>query len=139
MLEFTLFLLYYSSAAYAGSAGVNVTCDLGNNRLQAGTYQFYSDCNSQTYCEPSNSTCQPKRCRRDDFPFGYPQGSGNVPDKCDRGFFCPDEADKCQPWQKSDQPCQLNRDGKSTPFPCSYLPLTLLSQTNVKVHRTSKS
>jgi len=33
-----------------------------------------------------------------------------MPDKCERGQFCPDEMDACQPLLPLGSPCQLNRD-----------------------------
>ncbi|KAJ7594785.1 hypothetical protein C8J56DRAFT_821765 [Mycena floridula] len=108
-LQSTFIFLSYYAVVEAGSANKGDPCTQGNNRLQAGTYQFYSDCNSVTFCA-ANNTCVPKGCRKDDFPFGYAQDSDRIPDKCDRGQFCPDEADVCQDWIPVGQPCQLNRD-----------------------------
>jgi len=110
MLYPTFFFLFYSAVVHAGSANNGDPCDLLDNRLQAGTYQFFSDCNSVTYCAP-NSTCIPKVCRKDAFPFGYPQDSPLIPPMCEQGVqFCPDEASGCQNLIAVGQPCQLNRD-----------------------------
>jgi len=109
LLPLTLILFTFTSVVNAGSAHVNQSCDLGTNRLQLGSYQFYSDCDSQTYCS-QDSICKKRNCRRDDFPFGYSQGSDAIPDKCARGLFCPDEEDACQPLLPVGSPCQLNRD-----------------------------
>ncbi|KAK0461380.1 uncharacterized protein EV420DRAFT_1531768 [Desarmillaria tabescens] len=87
---------------------LSVLSIFANNRLQAGTYQFYSDCNSQTYCA-SNSTCAHKGCRKDEFPFGYTDPD-TMPPKCPRGQFCPDEQDQCLDVLPVGSPCQLNRD-----------------------------
>jgi len=108
-LQFTLFFFSYYAVVDAGSSNKNDSCSQGNNRLQAGTFQFYSDCNSVTFCG-SDNICHLKRCRKDDFPFGYAQDSDSIPDKCPRGQFCPDEADLCQDWIPVGNPCQLNRD-----------------------------
>lgn len=110
LLPLTLFFLSCYTAVEAGTIEKDGPCSQGDNRLQAGTFQFWSECDSQTYCA-ANSTCVSKGCRRDDFPFGYPQDSDKIPDKCQRGEFCPDEQDACQPLLPVDSPCQLNRDG----------------------------
>lgn len=113
------FLLFASYALVdAGSQNKGESCSQGNGRLQAGTYQFSGDCNSVTFCA-ANSTCVAKGCRRDDFPFGY-TADAKLPDKCDRGSFCPDEEDECQPWLEVGQPCQLNRDGMHASAEYSY-------------------
>ncbi|KAF8891638.1 hypothetical protein BD779DRAFT_1512250 [Infundibulicybe gibba] len=108
-LPFTLLLFSWVSPLNAGSANKGDPCSQANSRLQVGTYQFFDDCNSQTYCA-ANSTCVAKGCRRDDFPFGYPQDAQNLPDKCPRGQFCPDEEDACQQVLSVGSGCQLNRD-----------------------------
>ncbi|KAK0504880.1 hypothetical protein EDD18DRAFT_1126802 [Armillaria luteobubalina] len=99
--------LFTLPTALAGSNNFGDPCSQGDNRLQAGTYQFYSDCNSQTYCA-SNSTCAHKQCRKDEFPFGYTDDS--LPPKCPRSQFCPDEQDQCLDVLAVGSPCQLNRD-----------------------------
>lgn len=107
-----LFLASYT-LVNAGSANKGDACDRKDNRLQTGTFQFFSDCNSVTFCA-ENNTCVLKGCRRDEFPFGYEKGS-HLPDKCPTGQFCPDEADECQDLLPVDSACQLNRDGKPGP------------------------
>jgi hypothetical protein len=109
MIRSVLTLLLALPFALAGTAGRNESCDLARLRLQEGTYQLYTDCNSVTYCAANNNTCQPRGCRRDDFPFGYSEPS-HFPDKCPRGQFCPDEEDACQPLLPVGSDCQLNRD-----------------------------
>ena len=114
-LPLPLVLLTFISlpaGVHAGSVNKGGTCNQANNRLETGTYQFYSDCDSVTYCA-SNSTCLLRGCRRDVFPFGYPQDSNFLPPLCKSGTFCPDEMDACQPQLRVDSPCQLNRDGAS--------------------------
>ncbi|KAL1755714.1 hypothetical protein FB107DRAFT_290653 [Schizophyllum commune] len=106
----TAFLLAFATLARAGSQNKWESCSTGNNRLQIGTYQFYSDCNSHTYCA-SNGTCMPKGCRRDIFPLGYAYDDPDTfPPLCNHTTFCPDEEDTCQPLLRVDSPCQLNRD-----------------------------
>lgn len=111
-LPLTFLLLSSYTVVNAGTFGHNEACNPDNNRLQTGTYQFYSDCNSVNYCDSASRTCQRKKCRTDDFPFGFTNAT-EFPDKCERGSFCPDEMDACQPWIKVGQPCQKNRDGQS--------------------------
>ncbi|KIK67102.1 hypothetical protein GYMLUDRAFT_850632 [Collybiopsis luxurians FD-317 M1] len=106
---YLLVSLSWLSLVYAGSANFGDPCSLSDNRLQVGTYQFYSDCNSVTYCAPNN-TCAHRGCRKDDFPFGYPQDSDSIPPKCPRGQFCPDEMDACQDVLLVGSACQMNRD-----------------------------
>ena len=116
----TLFLLSSFSVVHAGSVTKGNQCNQGDNRLQTGTYQFWSDCTATTYCADSG-TCQPKGCRKDDFPFGYAQGSHEIPDKCPRGQFCPDEGSSCQSLLAVGSQCQLNRDGALSPFSWLYV------------------
>ncbi|KIK03490.1 hypothetical protein K443DRAFT_676671 [Laccaria amethystina LaAM-08-1] len=105
----TLFLLYLYHFCLAGSVNKGGACSTKSSRLQAGTNQFWSDCNSVTFCSDTDGTCVPKRCRKDDFPFGYAQGA-DLPPKCSKGQFCPDEGSDCQPALAVGSPCQLNRD-----------------------------
>lgn len=95
----------------AHAAQGNESCSIGDQRLQQGTYQFSSDCDAMWFCN-SSSICDWKKCKRDDFPFGY-WDNVTVPDKCSPGFFCPDEQDECQALLAVGSPCQLNRDGAS--------------------------
>ncbi|KAJ7084299.1 hypothetical protein B0H15DRAFT_848562 [Mycena belliarum] len=108
MLPLSLIFLSCFALVNAGSANRGENCTQSNSRLQTGTFQFFSDCNSVTYCA-ANGTCALKGCRKDDFPFGY-TGNTRVPDKCGRGEFCPDEADACLPLLAVGSACQLNRD-----------------------------
>lgn len=109
---FTLiYLLSFYSFVNAGSQQKGQNCSVADNRLQAGTYQFFSDCDSVTFCNQTDNTCHLKGCRKDIFPFGYPQDDEHLPDLCPNGQFCPDEADACQDLLSLGSPCQLNRDG----------------------------
>ncbi|KAJ3788664.1 hypothetical protein GGU10DRAFT_285956 [Lentinula aff. detonsa] len=108
-LPTTLIYLSWSSIVFAGSANFGDSCSVSDNRLQVGTYQFYTDCNSVTYCA-SNGTCAHRGCRKDDFPFGYPQDSDALPPKCGKGQFCPDEMDVCLNVLPVGSACQMNRD-----------------------------
>lgn len=84
-------------------------CSVSNNRLQEGTFQFWSECTSSNYCDEVENICKPKRCRRDDYPFGYDK-SAHLPEKCKKGQFCPDEGTDCQDVLPVGSACQLNRD-----------------------------
>ena len=108
LLTLFWFLLY--PAVDAGNLGKGQRCSVGNNRLQVGTLQFWDECNSVTFCS-DKGVCESKRCRSDDFPFGYPRDSPDLPPKCPKGQFCPDEGSDCQPVLPVGSPCQLNRDG----------------------------
>ncbi|KAF9478630.1 hypothetical protein BDN70DRAFT_879764 [Pholiota conissans] len=109
-LALTFLLFAYIPQILAGSQNKGDTCDPGNNRLQAGTYQFWSDCNSVTFCNDTTHVCDLKGCRKDDFPFGYKQDDPDIPDKCPKGQFCPDEGSHCRDLIEVGQPCQFNRD-----------------------------
>jgi len=108
-LPLTLLFFTWSSTVYAGSVSKGGSCTVSHNRLQVGTYQFWSDCDTQTFCNSQTNTCELKGCRRDDYPFGYSAGA-HLPEKCPKGQFCPDEEDACQPLLEVGSPCQLNRD-----------------------------
>ncbi|KDQ53542.1 hypothetical protein JAAARDRAFT_136902 [Jaapia argillacea MUCL 33604] len=105
----------------AGSVAKGGACNPGDSRLQTGTYQFWTDCDSVTYCA-ANNTCVLKGCRRDIFPFGYSQDNQHLPNRCPAGQFCPDEEDACQALLPVGSPCQLNRDDECQPPP-NYLEL----------------
>jgi len=107
-----LFLFLSSSLVNAGTVTEGGSCSVGNNKLQIGTYEFSSDCDSVTFCDPNTSKCSKKKCRRNEFPFNYPSGA-DLPPRCPEGQFCPDEEDACQDKLPVDSGCQLNRDGKT--------------------------
>jgi len=111
-----LFLSISSSLVNAGDVTAGGACTVDNNKLQLGTYEFSSDCNSVTFCDPQTSQCKKKGCRRDEFPFGYTPGA-DLPHLCDAGQFCPDEQDACQNKLSIDSDCQLNRDGTAIASP----------------------
>ena len=111
-----LFLFLSSSLVSAGSVQNGGACTVNNNKLQIGTYEFTSDCDSVTFCNQNTNKCETKKCRRDEFPFGYAPGA-NLPPRCPEGQFCPDEGDACQNKLPVDSDCQLNRDGKTVSPP----------------------
>jgi len=120
-----LFLFLSSSFVNAGTVKVGGDCSVNNNRLQLGTYEFSTDCNPLTFCNPQTNKCEKRGCRRDEFPFGYAPFA-DLPPRCGEGQFCPDEQDSCQDKLPVDSNCQLNRDGTTvsppwTPKKFSYL------------------
>jgi len=116
-LPTTLFFLFLSSSlASAGDVNEGGACTVGNNKLQIGTYEFSTDCNSVTFCSPETNKCKKKGCRRDEMPFGYSPGA-DLPPRCEDGKFCPDEGDSCQDKLPVDSDCQLDRDDECQPPP----------------------
>ncbi|KIM74332.1 hypothetical protein PILCRDRAFT_80164 [Piloderma croceum F 1598] len=109
LLPITLLSFSWFASVQAGSQTHGENCSVSANRLQVGTYQLYTECDTVTFCN-SSGLCDLKRCRRDDYPFGYQQDSDSIPPKCPRGQFCPDEEDACQPLMPVGSACQLNRD-----------------------------
>ena len=105
-----LSLFLVSPLIIARDAQEGAACSVNNNKLQIGTYEFTSDCDPLTYCNPNTSKCEKKGCRRNEFPFGYPRGA-KPPPRCEKGQFCPDEEDSCQNKLSVGSDCQLNRDG----------------------------
>lgn len=137
LIPFTLLLFALFQSSYAGSVNIGGNCTVGDNRLQAGTYQFWSDCDAVSFCSDAG-VCTAKRCRRDEFPFGYQQGA-DLPPKCPKGQFCPDEGSDCQPLLPVGSPCQLNRDGKkSDTSPCLSIS-NVLCQINARVLPTPRT
>lgn len=58
------------------------------------------------------AVCVEKKCRRDEFPFGY-KGVPfeQLPPQCDNTTYCPDDESECKPLIPLGKQCQLNRDG----------------------------
>lgn len=109
-VSLTLVFLAALSSSYAGFTETGQSCNPANNRLQIGTYQFWSECVTTNFCS-DKGICEPRSCRNDDFPFGYAQDSDSIPPKCTRGQFCPDEGSGCQDLLSVGSPCQMDRDG----------------------------
>ncbi|KEP51173.1 putative Gtr1/RagA G motif protein [Rhizoctonia solani 123E] len=109
-------LLLLGSSVYAQDSTKRhkgESCDPSRNRLSAETRKFSSDCDAMTYCS-TEGVCQPKGCRRDEFPFGYAPDV-TIPPMCPRDQFCPDEEDMCLPAMSPGSICQLNRDDQCQP------------------------
>ncbi|KAH9910951.1 hypothetical protein B0H21DRAFT_782468 [Amylocystis lapponica] len=109
MLLHLTFLSFLFLRADAGSVAHGGACSLEHQRLEGGTYQFYTDCDSMTFCNSSTSTCDVRGCRKDIFPFGYTLGA-TLPPMCGDSEFCPDEEDMCLQLLDVGSPCQFNRD-----------------------------
>ncbi|KIO25067.1 hypothetical protein M407DRAFT_244210 [Tulasnella calospora MUT 4182] len=112
-------ILLASSLARAQIVEIGQTCNLARNRLTSTTHQFLSDCVPRAYCDPTTSTCKPRQCRGDEFPFKFPPDSPEtpLPPFCGDGQFCPDEGDQCLPVVPPGQNCQINRDDECQPAP----------------------
>ncbi|KAH9940416.1 uncharacterized protein BXZ73DRAFT_42631 [Epithele typhae] len=108
VLPSTLLFSLWAPAVLAGNVTFGEACDPAHQKLQEGTFQFQTDCDSTTFCA-RNSTCAHRGCRVDTFPFGY-DAKAVLPDKCPRGMFCPDEQDNCQGLLSVGSACQFNRD-----------------------------
>ena len=100
--------------AMAGTVQEGGPCSASNDHVDPTTLKFVSQCSDQTFC--SNGTCLPRKCRRDEYPFGYDTGAP-IPPLCPSGTFCPDEGSGCKPLVSVGQPCQLNRDEQCAPPP----------------------
>lgn len=92
-------------------------CSTDNDRLDTSTGKSLSDCDESTFCSgAANGTCQPRKCRRDVFPFGFDRVT-TIPPLCKYGTYCPDEGSGCKPLVAVGQPCQMDRDEQCTPPP----------------------
>ncbi|KAG8898599.1 hypothetical protein FRC01_010852 [Tulasnella sp. 417] len=108
-----------SSLVNAQIVEIGQTCNLARNRITSTTHQFLSDCVPRAFCDPATSTCKPKVCRRDEFPFKFPPDTPEtpLPPLCPDDQFCPDEGDGCLPKIPPGQNCQINRDDECQPDP----------------------
>ena len=101
-------LLFLSSLLSLAHGQDTDTCDPAHNGLRTGTLQYSSDCNATTWC--NNGKCDPKRCRKDEFPLGWPD-SIDLPTRCNSSSFCPDEGSECLLKMSVGSACQFDRDG----------------------------
>jgi len=56
-------------------------CNPKNTHPHPKTHKLLSQCRENTFCSssgPTNGTCVPILCRRDEFPFGFGFGGGNT-------------------------------------------------------------
>ena len=116
---------------YAGTVPPGGNCSVSNNRLDAATHKLLTDCDDKTFCTLQN-TCEPKQCRKDEYPFGY-EVNEPLPPMCPHGQYCPDEGDACKPWLYVGQTCQLNRDGGSSSCNSRYICSRQQLETNVRL------
>ncbi|KZT67913.1 hypothetical protein DAEQUDRAFT_365354 [Daedalea quercina L-15889] len=120
---------------FAGNVHEGGACSLSDDRLDPSSHVSLSDCSDTAFCSaasnssaaaetanalttPTNATgtCQPRRCRRDEFPFGYDEGQP-LPPLCAGGSFCPDDGSGCEPLAGPGRACQLDRDDQCAPPP----------------------
>ena len=101
--------------AWCGTLPEGSPCSTSNTRIDKLSHRFIDDCDDKTFCSGSvDTTCIPKRCRTDLFPFGY-KDEDILPPLCDPGLYCPDEGAGCRPLVDVGQPCQMNQDRQCTP------------------------
>lgn len=97
--------------------GIGLPCSANNDHLDPASHKFLSDCGETTFCSaPTNGTCQPRQCRRDEFPFGFTNFTA-LPALCQNGTYCPDEGSGCKPLLAEGGACQLDRDDQCAPPP----------------------
>ncbi|KAL7280424.1 hypothetical protein ACG7TL_005352 [Trametes sanguinea] len=102
---------------YSGETSLGAVCSTDNDRLDSASHKFLSDCDDTTFCSASvNGTCQPRLCRRDEFPFGFTNFT-SLPPLCQNGTFCPDEGSGCKPLSAVGSACQMDRDDQCAPPP----------------------
>lgn len=92
-------------------------CSSTNDHTDTSTGKFSSDCDDTTYCTSVNGTCQPRLCRRDEFPFGYATKNMTLPPMCREGTFCPDQGSGCRSLLSVGEACQVDRDEQCAPPP----------------------
>lgn len=110
ILTAVVHFLAFSTLAYSGSVPEGGSCSIDNYHVDSTTKKFITDCDDKTFCSGSvNGTCTLKKCRRDEFPFGYNLGDSLAP-LCSPGSFCPDDGSGCQPLLDAGKKCDLNRD-----------------------------
>jgi len=133
---------------YAQTAsGKPIPCSPKSTRLNPSTHKLISECVETSFCwappgTPVNATglgvCIPRRCRRDEFPFGYGTYGGGIggrskvkgsmvqvanapgvelPPLCANGSFCPDSGSGCQLQATVGDRCELARDEQCAPPP----------------------
>ena len=101
----------------ASNATLGSPCSTTNDHIDPGSGQFSGDCSDTSFCSgPVNGTCQPRVCRRDEFPFGYDRGVP-LPPLCEAGMYCPDEGNGCRSLLQVGEACQVDRDEQCAPPP----------------------
>ncbi|KAI0629332.1 hypothetical protein C8Q77DRAFT_1143400 [Trametes polyzona] len=116
-LTATVLALLAASTASTSDAALGYPCSTANDRLDSASHKFLSDCDETTFCTGSvNATCQPRQCRRDEFPFGFANFTA-LPPLCQNGTYCPDEGSGCKPLLAVGATCQMDRDDQCSPPP----------------------
>ncbi|KAH9893411.1 hypothetical protein C8Q73DRAFT_696866 [Cubamyces lactineus] len=99
----------------AGGSSLGGPCSTVNDHLDPASHKFLSDCDETTFCTGAvNGTCQPRQCRRDEFPFGFSNFTA-LPPLCQDGTYCPDEGSGCKPLLAVGDQCQMDRDDQCAP------------------------
>lgn len=80
-----LLLALQPATTFAARVGVGQACSTSNNRIDANSGAFLTDCDAQTYCT-SAGVCAARGCRSDEYPYGYNGVSfADLPPMCPRG------------------------------------------------------
>lgn len=117
-----------------GAIGAGGTCSPNNTHVDPSTHKLITECDDKTFCTSDNAangtigTCQPRGCRRDEFPFGYGMTDA-LPPLCDRGTFCPDDGHGCEAIHDVGAACELARDEQCAP-PKDEIAVVLASNQN---------
>ncbi|EIW84524.1 hypothetical protein CONPUDRAFT_49932 [Coniophora puteana RWD-64-598 SS2] len=116
--------------AHSAWVGAGSSCMLNATRLDSSDHRLMTHCDSTTYCAAANTTtttasspsgsgdpgvgtCVPRKCRSDEFPFGYAVNASGaqLPPLCTpRTEFCPDDGGGCREVMGVGSVCQLDRD-----------------------------
>lgn len=117
---FPLILTLLVPTTLCGSISAGGVCSTNDTHVDPSTHKLITECDDKTFCTSSSSsnntigTCQPRQCRRDEFPFGY-GSSDRLPPLCDRGSFCPDDGSGCVGVKSVGDACEINRDEQCAP------------------------
>ncbi|KAH9913953.1 uncharacterized protein BXZ73DRAFT_55192 [Epithele typhae] len=114
-LAYLFAFIPYVPAGHATTVALGSYCSTTNNRIDPSSGHFSGECGDTRFCSgPTNGTCQPRLCRRDEFPFGFDRGTV-LPPLCKNGTFCPDEGSGCKPLLSVGETCQYDRDDQCAP------------------------
>ncbi|KDQ52677.1 hypothetical protein JAAARDRAFT_138239 [Jaapia argillacea MUCL 33604] len=117
MLPRSLILCSFLAYALGGTVTEGGSCSASDNHLEPASHKFLTDCDDKTFCSgTTNGTCVPRRCRADEFPYGFQPGDV-LPSMCSQGSYCPDDGSQCVPLIAAGQPCEMNRDNQCAPGP----------------------
>ena len=117
MLSRSVAVMLVTTPITLAAISLGDACSTDHDHLDASTGKFASDCDDTAFCSGStNATCQPRACRRDEFPFGFENATA-IPPLCKDGMYCPDEGSGCKALLDVGQPCQSDRDEQCAPPP----------------------